>query len=532
MKKRNYIFILFMIGSMLTPRTCLAYSKNETIYSTLNEKGEKITTTVSNHLSFVDNSVIEDETELKNILNIHGQESFVLNNNRLTWNTFDEDIYYEGDTEKNLPIKTTITYYLNEEEKDPKEILGSSGTITIRLHFENLEKQIRKVNGVNTELYTPFVTTVGTMIDSKYNKNITISNGKVVGTGKRNILVGMAAPGLYDSIHLEELKDFNDIVITFETTNFLLNTVYIVSTPKLLENADLEIFSKMDSLYNNVSLLQQNMNTLENGVLELTEGIHSLSNGSLGLMNSLKTLSTSTNTLKTGAIEIDNGLKEVLKSLNQVKKELATLDTSSLNSLEILKKQNNEAIETLIYSTKMSERDLKDAYEKNQLANYKGSDTTLLLIKNTYELISLLNTNNLALTKSSTTIKDVTKKVNTLIISLETAIKKIENGSSQLSNGISTLKLGVDKIYEGSTSLHNGVLNLQKGASTLCEGTSKFNKEGIGTLNKSAYTLKSYSDKVEALTTLSEEYNGFSSNNSNQTVFVSKVSSLKKSYRK
>jgi len=144
MKKRNYIFILFMIGSMLTPRTCLAYSKNETIYSTLNEKGEKITTTVSNHLSFVDNSVIEDETELKNILNIGGNETFSVNGNKLSWNSQDKDIYYEGDLEKELPIKTTIQYYLNEEEKDPKEILGSSGTITIRLHFENLEKQVEE----------------------------------------------------------------------------------------------------------------------------------------------------------------------------------------------------------------------------------------------------------------------------------------------------------------------------------------------------------------------------------------------------
>jgi len=530
MKKINKILTLSLVGGMIFPVPTFALQKSETIYSTLNSSGEKTKMTVSNHLSFVDKNQIEDETELKNILNIGGNETFSVNGNKLSWNSQDKDIYYEGDLEKELPIKTTIQYYLNEEEKEVKDILGATGTIKIQIHFENLDKQTVNINGRNTELYTPFVTTVGTMVNSKYNKNISISNGKVVGTGSRSILVGVASPGLYDSIGLSELQNLDDVIITYETTKFELNTIYLVSTPKLLEDADLDIFSKMDSLYSDVSELQRNMNTLENGVIELANGIASLSGGSTELMNSLKTLSDASTSLKSGSVTLDNGLKEVLNSLKAVKQELSKMDTSSLSSLEALKKQNEAVVQSLLSSTGMSESDLKSAYETYQLASYKGTDANLLALKNAYELILLLNTNTTALTKTGTTITTLTSKMNTLVQSLDDAITKLEAGSSQLSGGISDLKAGVDKIYQGSVTLNHGVNALNNGAKTLCEGTSKFNKQGIGALSKSAHTLKSYSDKVEALTKLSEDYNGFSSNNSDQTLFVSKVESVKLNY--
>lgn len=530
MKKINKILTLTIAGSFLLPIHASALQKRETIYSTLNPSGEKTKMTVSNHLSFLDQSKIEDETTLKNILNIGGNETFFVNGNRLTWNTQEKDIYYEGEIEKELPIRTTIRYYLNDEEKELKDILGTSGTIKIQIHFENLEKQTVNVNGKNTELSTPFVTTVGMMLNSNFNKNISITNGKVVGTGSRNILVGIASPGLYHSMGLEELKNFDDLSISFETIKFELPTIYLVSTPKLLSDADFNVFSKMDSLYSNISELQKNMNTLESGVLELSNGIASLNQGSKELMSSLKTLSTATKELQTGSVTLVNGLKEVLKSLKAVKEELSKVDTSSFSSLETLKNQNANAVKSLLASTGMSETDLKTAYDTYQLKSYKGTDANLLALKNAYELIFLLNTNTSALTKTESTIGTLQEKLNTLVTSLDSAISKLEAGSLKLSSSISELKVGVDKIYQGSITLNQGANALNTGAKTLCEGTSKFNKQGIGALKESAITLKNYSDKVEALTKLSEEYQGFGSNNSNQTLFVSKVDSVKLQY--
>ena len=280
MKKNKILISLTLAGTLLLPMNVFALQKNETIYSTLNYKGEMTKTTVSNHLSFLEKDTIEDETQLKNILNIGGNETFTLNGNQLSWNTQDKDIYYEGEIEKEGPIGISIRYFLNEEEKDAKEMVGLSGKVKIQMTFSNKEEHQVIIHGKNETIYTPFVSTVGTILNSKNNKNIFISNGKVVSTGNRHMIVGIASPGLYESMGLEEFKNFNEVIIEYETTKFELNTIYVVSTPKLLESSDLEIFDKMDNLYQNVSELQKNMNTLEKGIIELASGVEKINNGS------------------------------------------------------------------------------------------------------------------------------------------------------------------------------------------------------------------------------------------------------------
>ena len=139
-----------------------------------------------------------------------------------------------------------------------KDIIGKSGNVKIKINFENTLKNLVQINGKNTELYTPFVTTIGTMIDAKNNTNLKINNGKIISTGTRNMVIGIASPGLYESLNLKEFQKLNEITIEFVTTNFNLNSIYIISTPKILEDTDLKIFEKMheENLLINKMLLQ------------------------------------------------------------------------------------------------------------------------------------------------------------------------------------------------------------------------------------------------------------------------------------
>ena len=50
------------------------------------------------------------------------------------------DIYYQGKTDKELPVKQTISYYLDGEKMDPDEIAGKSGKVTIRFDYKNNQK--------------------------------------------------------------------------------------------------------------------------------------------------------------------------------------------------------------------------------------------------------------------------------------------------------------------------------------------------------------------------------------------------------
>ena len=139
MNKLNKIFMLLGTTAMLcSPMTVLAYEKNETVYTNLKYDGSIERITVSNHLSKLNKEDIQDETTLKNILDISGDEEYYQSDNKLTWkNNNSSEIFYQGITEQATPIEVEVKYYLNGEEKDLKDIEGKSGDIKIELKSFN-----------------------------------------------------------------------------------------------------------------------------------------------------------------------------------------------------------------------------------------------------------------------------------------------------------------------------------------------------------------------------------------------------------
>lgn len=526
----NYVLVS---GLILSPLSVHASMKTENVYTTLNESGSQTKTMISNHLSWVNKETLKDDSELRNILNISGEETFEKKENLLTWNALGKDIFYQGTTEKELPIKTTIKYYLEDEEKEMKDIIGKSGNVKIKINFENTLKNLVQINGKNTELYTPFVTTIGTMIDAKNNTNLKINNGKIISTGTRNMVIGIASPGLYESLNLKEFQKLNEITIEFVTTNFNLNSIYIISTPKILEDTDLKIFEKMDELYNNMYELQKNMDKLEAGTKELEIGASNLVNGSNELQKGIFNATIAIEKLKQGSNSLDNGLKEIITSLENAKKELSNTNiNTSLNDLNTLKNQNKNTYQALIKKTGLDENTLASTYTQYNLKDYTGNDEKLLALKSTYEMTLLLKSNNKAIDNTITTLQGINLKLLTLLENLNNAIKATEHGSKNLTNGLEELKAGMTKLQKGSTALTNGTNDLYQGTINLKNGTTTLNQQGIKKLNNYVNVLKNYSNKTEALLELSKNYKGFTSKNSNTTNFISIVKPTKITYKR
>ena len=218
MKKFNQVMTLSVATMLLlNPASVFAMTKNETIYSTLNYNGVIEKTTINTRLSDLEKGSVVDYTKLDDIKNINGREKFSIDSGTLTWKSTGKDIFYQGKVTEELPIKVTAKYYLNGEEVNPKKIKGKSGDVKIVYSFTN--ESYDKSSG----MYTPFVVTTTSIINSDNNTDIDISNGKVVNTGTKNIVTGISAPGLYDSVGLNELKDMDKVTITYNTTKFSMN---------------------------------------------------------------------------------------------------------------------------------------------------------------------------------------------------------------------------------------------------------------------------------------------------------------------
>ena len=108
-----------------------------------------------------------------------------------------------------------------------------------------------------------------------------MTNGKILSDGEKLIVVGMAFPGLQDSLDFGGLDSIDvnipdSFEISADVKNFEMNTsVTVVSN---------EIFSKLD-VDDSISL-----DSLKAKVRELSDGAEKLSNGTASLYDGIKQL--------------------------------------------------------------------------------------------------------------------------------------------------------------------------------------------------------------------------------------------------
>lgn len=563
MKKFNQVMTLSVATMLLlNPASVFAMTKNETIYSTLNYNGVIEKTTINTRLSDLEKGSVVDYTKLDDIKNINGREKFSIDSGTLTWKSTGKDIFYQGKVTEELPIKVTAKYYLNGEEVNPKKIKGKSGDVKIVYSFTN--ESYDKSSG----MYTPFVVTTTSIINSDNNTDIDISNGKVVNTGTKNIVTGISAPGLYDSVGLNELKDMDKVTITYNTTKFSMNEVYFVITPKLLSEVDVNTLSKVDSLNSSLNTLQNGMNELQNGSSTLNDGAKKIENGTKSLNDGLKSANNGMQEVNSGASELNSKVtsinslvnalvdimtngnstdSEVIERVNYEKQVINSYDATILPKIEQLQtlylgnvqaintlKNTNESISQVYnqYSLGNFKLDSTDTRQLPILSEYftnlltsqgmsseeiKSTITNLTTVKKTYEgnlqLITLLEGNNQALLTSKDLIGTVSSK-----------LSELNEGTNKLSNGTKQINDGLTKLYSGSNELLSGTSNLSNGTNTLNEGIIKINNEGISKLTEYGNKAVTYKNKVKTLTNLSKNYKGFASDNSDSTLFIYKIS--------
>ena len=310
-----------LLGTMLAYTSpVFAFTKEETVYSKLDNSGSNYKTIVSTHIQNTENSdLIEDMSDLLNIKNTNGEETFTQEGSKLIWNANKNDIYYEGKSEKELPVECKVKYELDGKEIEAKELAGKSGKVKITLQYTNKEERTVNVNGKSVKMYVPFVVVTGEIIKNDKAKNVTISSGKVVDDGSKTIIAGIAMPGLQESLGVSksDVDIPNDIEITMDATNFEMGNMITYVTPKILEENDLSIFNKIDGIYGKVQTLESSMNQIQDGATALADGTGELANG--------------TNELKTGTSTAYNGANTISNEVNKSIKSLAADNSDALD---------------------------------------------------------------------------------------------------------------------------------------------------------------------------------------------------------
>ena len=324
--------------------------KDETVYILADCNGNAKSTIVSEWLKNPDKKErLEDVSDLEEIENVKGDEAFEQNGGSLSWNAKGSDIYYQGTSRKEAPVTEKITYFLDGKEISAKNLAGKSGKVRIRFDYENHEKR--------GEVFVPFLAVSGMVLDDSF-QNVAVTNGKVISNGDKNIVVGMALPGLKESLSADG-GDFSDDVsipdyveVAADAENFSLDmTMTVVTGISELDAKDSidlsEMDEKMDDLTSAAGQLKDGskdlfagLDTMDEKMGEFSNGVGALKSGVADYTNGAKKLADGISTLKGQTGMLISGISDLAASVGTLNEGVKTLDQALRTPMSESEKAN------------------------------------------------------------------------------------------------------------------------------------------------------------------------------------------------
>lgn len=420
--------------------------KEETVYAILDADGNPVETIVSEWLKNQEGSEnLSDVTELKNISVVKGDSVYTTDDgNKITWQTGGNDVYYQGSTTKELPVKVSIQYELDGNKVEASDLEGASGHLKMTFSYENNTAKEVTAAGEKCTIYQPFVMLSGLMLDNEKASNVRVENGSAVNNGDSTMVFGIAMPGLKESLGIDDLKnddgekiDINipeNVVIEADITDFSLLMTLTAASNSALEELGLDDIDSIDDLKADMDELTNGMNDIIDGTTQLDDGAGELSSGTGELSDGVNKLSNGTVELAEGAHKLSEGAAQVNDGAIALKNGLASL------------KQGTPALAEGIASLSSGADELSGGFN-TIIAN---NDT---LNGGAAQLSDGLNTLNASLNDAEAQAK----------------IQALVSGSSEFASGLSTTAEGLSQITAGYNYSEGDVANLIAGLSSYAD---------------------------------------------------------------
>jgi hypothetical protein len=224
------------------------------------------------------------------------------------------------------------------------------------------------INGKAEKIYVPYAIVTTSILNNTNNKNIKVTNGKIINNGQSSVITAISSPGLYESLKINDIKDMNKVEITYDTDDFELNSIYSIATTNLFDNSNLDMFSEINNLYKSIDLLQSNMNTIVDASKKLSDGGNQMDAGITELNNKIQEL---TEKYKYYRNQDQNTLKEELikiieKNINTI---TPALEEEITNETSKVIKENKDELESAVLTYTKKNTKLVIDEEVNKIVN-------------------------------------------------------------------------------------------------------------------------------------------------------------------
>ena len=531
--------------------------KEETVYVITQKDGSTQKIIVSEWLKNPDKkAVLTDSTNLKNLVNVKGNETFTQNGSTVTWNAGGNDIYYQGTVEKQLPVDIKITYTLDGKAVKADEIRGKSGKLVIRLDYTNNAKSTATVNGKQENMYVPFFVVSAAILNNDSFRNVTVTNGKLINDGDKSVIAGMALPGMQENLGIgKDVIDLPDsIEITADVTDFEAPTFLSVATNEIfnkvemgnissvdelkeklsqLSEASKQLVQGSDALYQGIAVLQSKTGALTDGIDRLYDGSGELKAGAYTLANGAKELKAGAGALANGAQELTGGISELNQGLAYIESNGAGLVGGAKQVFDTLLATANAQISAAGITVPTLTTDNYATVITSVINNISGDSMEAQAARASLQnILTQLNTYNefyqgiIAYTNGVANVKAGSDRLTVGANELTAGAQSLYSGMNELNAGAGALSSGADNLNSGMASLKDntallvdGINQLLSGSKELNEGMTKFNDEGIEKLINALNSVDAGSliDRISALSELSRSYQSFGGKDDTRT---------------
>ena len=508
--------------------------KNATVYVLAGSAGSVKKIIVSDWIKNVlGEGKLNDASDLDNIENVKGDEGYTMGGgNTKVWDADGNDIYYQGNINKELPVSVKITYTLDGKTVSAEEIAGKSGKVTIRFDYTNNQYKPVTIDGKETKIYVPFAMLTGMLLDNSVFTDITVTNGKLVNDGDRTAVVGVALPGLADNLGLtpEQFNIPSYVEISATAKDFRLATTVSVATNELFNKLDTSVFDNATTtVEEKLTKLSGAMTQLMNGSSQLYDGVCSLLDQSGVLIDGIGQIADGLKQLNQNSESLRGGAKQVFDSLlATAQAELAkagvnvTLTTENYNAVldgviaslstagteeaptahdaivsavtaavrEQVTAQVTEAYRAKVLAGVLQTQGLTvEQYEAALAAGLITAEqqdqidaAVYLQMKKADAAIAALVDAQMATDAVKAAIAQNTEAQVAAKTAEITALKEQLNSYNTFYTGVNDYTAGVDAAYAGMTQLVAGLPKLTAGIGQLKDGAGQL-KDGLGQFN-------------------------------------------------
>ena len=539
-------------------------TKEESVYVKMDADGEVKEITATDVLKNIAKGKVKDQSDLEEIENVKGNETFIQNGENLTWDSAGDDIHYQGTVTKELPVEMNISYKLDGKQVSAKELAGKSGAFEMTVTYQNHDRFEKTIRGKKETFYTPFFLLTMLVLDNEKFKNVTLSSGKLIEEDDSTIVAGYGVPGLYDSLGLDskEVKKKlpEHFTLKAEVTDFSLPSTTTYATPSLMGSLKLDDSSELNDMEDGLDDLVDGSGELVKGSQKLDKAVGTFvtsfseyASGEAALNKGIKALVSGGASLKTGVNSYVDGTTTLAKGLKSYVKGAKQISDGNTALYEAVKSMpaGYQTFSTGLNSYTKAVDTLAAPETKTQLVSgsaavaseigtmhdsvaallktYDGYDAIITGLKQQAAATSDAAEQQALLTCAGTLEQLVTAQKNGLsaVVSATDQTGDLKKGADSVAAGVSTVMDAVSAISQNSESLRSAdstmsssiaalstnAAKLKTGAETLTANNKKLTKganalirnkktmkQGVAGLYKGLQSLKSGSNAIHKAT--------------------------------